>query len=338
MQTKDIIHTVSTLRANGVEFLDVPDTYYDALPARVGEIRENLETIRRLRILVDRDEEGYLLQLFTKPVEDRPTLFFEIIQRAGSRGFGKGQFQSAVRSDRGRTGAARQSCRRTPCLSITARKHPAEASLRLSPAQRRSCIRGADRQKGFVGPSSLLYHIERPTQVLRVQEFRRLEVGPEDTGNCATATSALTRSTTGPSAVLDRVPIVFNHDVALSVVIAHSRRTTSSIATPREMRSSTSPKARACSKPRWASCHSAPAITWSSRAAFFHRYRLDSGPHRSWSSRAAGYVRTPKRYRNEHGQLLEHAPYSERDIRRPEQLVPHDEKGEFRVLVKKDTG
>ena len=72
---------MSTLRANGVEFLDVPDAYYEALPARVGEIRENLDAIRDLRILVDRDEEGYLLQLFSKPVEDRPTLFFEIIQR-----------------------------------------------------------------------------------------------------------------------------------------------------------------------------------------------------------------------------------------------------------------
>lgn len=94
MQTRDIVQTVRTLRANGVEFLSVPDTYYKALPARVGEIRENLDTIRDLRILVDRDEEGYLLQLFSKPVEDRPTLFFEIIQRAGSRGFGKGNFKA----------------------------------------------------------------------------------------------------------------------------------------------------------------------------------------------------------------------------------------------------
>jgi 4-hydroxyphenylpyruvate dioxygenase len=94
MQTKDILHTVGTLRANGVEFLDVPDTYYEALPARVGEIQESLDAIRNLRILVDRDDEGYLLQLFSKPVQDRPTLFFEIIQRAGSRGFGKGNFKA----------------------------------------------------------------------------------------------------------------------------------------------------------------------------------------------------------------------------------------------------
>lgn len=94
LQTRDILQTVSTLREQGVEFLDVPDAYYDALPARVGHIAEDLDEIRRLRILVDRDEEGYLLQLFTKPVQDRPTVFFEIIQRAGSRGFGKGNFKA----------------------------------------------------------------------------------------------------------------------------------------------------------------------------------------------------------------------------------------------------
>jgi 4-hydroxyphenylpyruvate dioxygenase len=92
--TNDIIATVTRLRDGGVEFLNVPDSYYDALESRVGRIDEALDTIRTLRILVDRDEEGYLLQLFTKPVEDRPTLFFEIIQRKGSRGFGKGNFKA----------------------------------------------------------------------------------------------------------------------------------------------------------------------------------------------------------------------------------------------------
>jgi 4-hydroxyphenylpyruvate dioxygenase len=72
----------------------VPESYYDALPSRVGDIDEAIETIRSLGILVDRDQEGYLLQLFTRPVEDRPTLFFELIQRKGSRGFGKGNFRA----------------------------------------------------------------------------------------------------------------------------------------------------------------------------------------------------------------------------------------------------
>jgi len=92
--TNDIVQTIETLRRNGVEFLSVPESYYDLMPQRVGEIEEAVETIRRLGILVDRDEEGYLLQLFTRPVQDRPTLFFEIIQRKGSRGFGKGNFKA----------------------------------------------------------------------------------------------------------------------------------------------------------------------------------------------------------------------------------------------------
>lgn len=106
-QTRDIVQTVSRLRENGVEFLDVPDAYYEVLPERVGEIREDLDVIRRLRILADRDEEGYLLQLFSRPVQDRPTLFFEIIQRAGSRGFGKGNFKAlfeAIEAEQARRG------------------------------------------------------------------------------------------------------------------------------------------------------------------------------------------------------------------------------------------
>ena len=94
LKTDDIIHTVRLLLENGVEFLDVPEAYYDLIWDRVGEIHEDHADIRRLKILVDRDEKGYLLQLFTKPVEDRPTLFYEIIQREGCEGFGKGNFKA----------------------------------------------------------------------------------------------------------------------------------------------------------------------------------------------------------------------------------------------------
>ena len=94
----DIIETVQKLKANGVEFLGIPDSYYDELPTRVGTIDEPIEKIRELKILVDRDEEGYLLQLFSKPVEDRPTVFFEIIQRKGAKGFGKGNFKALFES------------------------------------------------------------------------------------------------------------------------------------------------------------------------------------------------------------------------------------------------
>jgi 4-hydroxyphenylpyruvate dioxygenase len=91
---RDVIETVSALRDNGVEFLVVPETYYAELPSRVGQLTEPLDRIRNLGVLVDRDQEGYLLQIFTRPVEDRPTVFFEIIQRKGSRGFGKGNFKA----------------------------------------------------------------------------------------------------------------------------------------------------------------------------------------------------------------------------------------------------
>jgi 4-hydroxyphenylpyruvate dioxygenase len=94
----DIVETVSKLRDNGVEFLTVPDSYYQELPGRVGEIDESMARIKELGILVDRDEEGYLLQIFTKPVQDRPTVFFEIIQRKGARGFGKGNFKALFES------------------------------------------------------------------------------------------------------------------------------------------------------------------------------------------------------------------------------------------------
>jgi 4-hydroxyphenylpyruvate dioxygenase len=94
MATDDIIHTVSTLRYQGIEFLRVPTTYYEQLAARVGHIDEPLDVLAELGILVDRDDEGYMLQIFTKPVEDRPTLFYEIIQRKGSRSFGKGNFKA----------------------------------------------------------------------------------------------------------------------------------------------------------------------------------------------------------------------------------------------------
>lgn len=96
--TDDIVFTISEMRKRGVEFLHVPGTYYDTVPNRVGEIAEDLAVLKSLGIMVDRDEEGYLLQIFTKPVEDRPTLFFEIIQRKGARSFGKGNFQALFES------------------------------------------------------------------------------------------------------------------------------------------------------------------------------------------------------------------------------------------------
>ena len=94
IRTGDIVATIDALRENGVDFLDTPDSYYDMLEERVGKIDEEIAMLRQRRILVDRDDKGYMLQIFTKPLQDRPTVFFEIIQRKGSLSFGKGNFKA----------------------------------------------------------------------------------------------------------------------------------------------------------------------------------------------------------------------------------------------------
>jgi 4-hydroxyphenylpyruvate dioxygenase len=94
LATNDIVRAVREMRARGIEFLDTPDSYYDELGNWVGETRVPLDELRELKILADRDEDGYLLQIFTKPVQDRPTVFFELIERHGSLGFGKGNFKA----------------------------------------------------------------------------------------------------------------------------------------------------------------------------------------------------------------------------------------------------
>jgi 4-hydroxyphenylpyruvate dioxygenase len=105
--TRDIVRTVEELQARGIEFLRTPDAYYDEVPGRVGEIAEDVEDLRRLGILVDRDDEGYLLQVFTKPIGDRPTVFLEVIERHGARGFGDGNFKAlfeAIEREQARRG------------------------------------------------------------------------------------------------------------------------------------------------------------------------------------------------------------------------------------------
>jgi len=107
MATGDIITTVGAMRDRGVEFLEIPDSYYERMPDRVGAIEEDLDPLRSLGILVDRDEEGYLLQIFTRPLQVRPTLFFEIIQRKGARSFGAGNFKAlfeAIEREQARRG------------------------------------------------------------------------------------------------------------------------------------------------------------------------------------------------------------------------------------------
>jgi 4-hydroxyphenylpyruvate dioxygenase len=94
LTTDDIVQAVTELRQRGIRFLRTPDSYYEEVPGRIGEIAESLEDLRRLGILVDRDDEGYLLQIFTAPLGDRPTIFFELIERHGARGFGEGNFKA----------------------------------------------------------------------------------------------------------------------------------------------------------------------------------------------------------------------------------------------------
>jgi 4-hydroxyphenylpyruvate dioxygenase len=94
LQSESIVKTIEALKDRGVLFLDTPDAYYDEVEGRVGEIAEDYDDLKRLRILADRDEDGYLLQIFTKTAQDRPTLFFEVIERHGARGFGDGNFKA----------------------------------------------------------------------------------------------------------------------------------------------------------------------------------------------------------------------------------------------------
>ena len=98
LSTGDIVATVRQLRDNGVQFLTVPGEYYDDAKARVGEVDESWDDLQELGILVDRDDEGYLLQIFTEPVEDRPTVFYEVIERHGAKGFGVGNFKALFES------------------------------------------------------------------------------------------------------------------------------------------------------------------------------------------------------------------------------------------------
>ena len=107
LATNDIVRAVRSMRERGIEFLDAPDSYYDELGSWVGDTRVPLEELRELKILADRDEDGYLLQIFTKPVQDRPTVFFELIERHGSLGFGKGNFKAlfeAIEREQARRG------------------------------------------------------------------------------------------------------------------------------------------------------------------------------------------------------------------------------------------
>lgn len=212
------------------------------------------------------------------------------------------------------------------------------------PAKRHSVFRKADGglyaeelmgNKGFVGPSSLIYHVRPPTQVLRVQEYAVLDWKPEGTRMLRHRHFRTQAVTPGQSATVNRVPILFNTDVAMSVA---APATGDSFfyrnAQGDEVVYVTQGKGVLESTFGQIKFRDGDYLVIP--RGILHRYRFDSNANRLLIIESTGYVRTPKRYRNEHGQLTENAPYSERDIRRPENLQTHDERGEFHLVVKKE--
>jgi homogentisate 1,2-dioxygenase len=187
--------------------------------------------------------------------------------------------------------------------------------------------------KGFAGPSSLLYHLRQPTTVKAVRTFRELAFAAADPGPLRHRHLRTGKLETGPSAVLDRVPLLFNSDVALS------------LARPAEddtffYRNGQGDELVYVSEGAGVLESSFGEIDFRSGdyvvipRGILHRWRVTNRPARFLVVESTGPLRTPKRYRNEHGQLLEGAPYSERDLRRPTRLVTHDETGDFPLLVK----
>jgi homogentisate 1,2-dioxygenase len=187
--------------------------------------------------------------------------------------------------------------------------------------------------KGFTGPSSLLYHLRLPTAVKSVKTLRGLTWAAEPERVVRHRHFRTARLETGPSPLLDRVPLLFNSDVALSMVCPEEEDTFF-------YRNGQGDEVVFAAEGEGTLESSFGKVPFRSGdyvvipRGVLHRWRLMKGPFRFLIIESAGYVRTPKRYRNEHGQLTEMAPFSERDIRRPEHLVTHDETGEFPVVVK----
>jgi hypothetical protein len=317
-----------------VEFLTVPGSYYETVLDRVGKIDEDIAPLAELGILVDRDDEGYLLQIFTKPVQDRPTLFYEIIQRKGAKSFGKGQLQGAVRVDRARAGAPGE-----PLMPFYHHPGagPAQAAHRVPAPRRRAVRRGAD------GPRGASWAPRRccttPTRPPRSSRPARCATSywEADTGTSAAAPAlphrahrarAAARRSTGPDAVQQR------HRDA---VRGAGHRTTpfyrNSAGRRVRVRGG---GVRGRSRSASATCRSGPGRLRGDPSQ--HPASLAARPSPGRSSCGDGEPGacpvSPSRYLNNVGQLLEGAPYCERDIRRPAEVHPHDEKGDFPILVK----
>lgn len=192
--------------------------------------------------------------------------------------------------------------------------------------------------KGFVGPSSLLYHLYPPTRVMRVQQYAEMKWEGEPNRVLRHRHFRTRPMMTGPDPAMHRDPVLFNRDVAMSVWAPNST-------TNRETtfyRNAQGDEIVYVSEGEGVFHSQLGDMPYREGdyivipRGILHRYTLGPGPQRFFIIESAGYVRTPKRYRNEHGQLMESAPYSERDMRRPSALVPQDDKGEFSIMVKKE--
>jgi homogentisate 1,2-dioxygenase len=188
---------------------------------------------------------------------------------------------------------------------------------------------------GFTGPASLVYHLREPTRVRAVRRLRCIEWKAEPDRLLRHRHFRTAKLRTGPSVIFDRVPLLFNGDVALSFVQPQRNDEVFYRNAQGDEIVFVSDGSGVLESPLGAIPFRSGDYLVVPRGVL-HRYRFAEGPAKCLVIESGGYVRTPKRYRNEHGQLLEHSPYSERDIRRPEWIEPHDETGDFPIVVKKD--
>ena len=315
--------TVTALRDRGVEFLrGARPATTTTLLDRVGHDRRGPgRRSRELGILVDRDDEGYLLQIFTKPVEDRPTLFFEIIQRKGATSFGKGNFKALFEAIEREQALPRQP-RDMPIYHSRSDPDPAQAAHRL-PRGPTAALYAEELMghEGFIGTSSLLYHIHPPTTVKSARRLaRRCAWEADDDTSLRHRHFRTAQVPKGGSPTLDRMPLLFNSDIGDARTSSPTRTTRTSTATRRPTRcvyvGEGQGHARdACS----ATCRSSRATTSSSTATSLHRWRFDlaAGRPSCWSSRAAGTCARPSATATSSASCWRARRSRERDIRRP---------------------
>ena len=328
LSTRDIVKTVETLGEHGVEFLRTPDSYYDELPGRVGEIAESLDDLRRLGILVDRDDEGYLLQVFTKPLGDRPDDLLRADRAPRRARLRRGQLQGAVRGDRARAGGEGEPLMRYVAMGdIPAKRH---TQFRDNGTLLVEEVMGYE---GFSGNESILYHLQSPCRLAAVGEFT-----PIEREEWVPDTHVHRLTDTGPleprgDPVFGRRLLMFNGDVEMG------------IAKPTEELDAFYRNGEG-DEVLFVHEGSGELETVFGRLPFgphdyvviprgtTYRVRLHEGPHTWLTFSTPGEIETPNRYRNRYGQLLEHAPYSQRDFHGPAELETHREDGEYELVVR----